>query len=1045
MADEAELRRYLKKAARELHETQRQLRELRARIGEPIAIAGMACRFPAGVRTPEQLWDSVIGAEDLVSEFPADRGWDLDALFDADPDNFATSTVRHGAFLDRAGEFDAGFFGVSPREALAMDPQQRLVLEVAWEAVERARIDPVSLRGSDTGVFVGMTGQGYGFGSPAAMDGAEAYFMNGNVAAMASGRVAYFLGLHGPAVTVDTACSSSLVALHQAIQSLRAGQISLALVGGVTVMATPFAFATFSRQRALAADGRCKAFAAGADGTGWGEGIGMVVVERLSDAERHGHPVLAVIRGSAVNSDGASNGLTAPSGVAQQKVIQAALADAQVRPDQVDLVEGHGTGTVLGDPIEIEALHATYGRQRDPGRPLWLGSVKSNVAHTQSAAGMAGLIKTVAALRHGVVPPTLHVDAPSPHADWSAGTIRLATQARPWPTGAGPRRAGLSSFGISGTNAHVVLEEYVAADPSPELPTESAAPAAALAWVLSGKSAAALDAQATRLHAALLADPDSDPVAVGYSLATTRTVFDHRAVLVGRDRAELLGQLAALADGAASSSVIRTHHRGGKTAMMFPGQGSQRVGMGRRLYDEFPVYAAAFEELCRSFAPVLDRPLEQIVFGSAGQHLLDRTEYAQPALFAVEVALFRLLESWGVRPDFVIGHSIGELAAAHVSGVFTLPDAATIVAARGRLMQQLPPGVMVSLRARYDEVVESLAGFDGDVAVAACNGPNATVISGGEAAVLTLAREWRERGRRVQRLRTDRAFHSPHVDAMLADFGRVVANARRGSASIPVLSTVTGAPASTAELGSVDYWLRQARDPVRFHAGLNHLLTAGVTTLIEVGPGTVLSDMSYESIGEARCTAVPMLRSADGASDGFLRAVAGAWVRGTFVDWGAVFAGRASRTVDLPTYAFQRRHYWLRSALVPETTTATVAFGVDPVPEAPSATQLAPVRAQLSALPPAQWSRHLCTVVEAQLREILVGLYDTEMDIDATVLDLGLTSLSVLEFRSRINEAAGTTLSVEDLFRHPTPRGIAELLAAAIELPQRQPTTAIAV
>ncbi|WP_052280197.1 type I polyketide synthase [Nocardia vulneris] len=1045
MADEAELRRYLKKAARELHETQQQLRELRARISEPIAIAGMSCRFPGGVCTPEQLWDSVLEARDLVSEFPADRGWDLDAIFDPDPDSFATATVRHGGFLDRPGDFDAGFFGVSPREALAMDPQQRLVLELAWEAVERARIDPASLRGSDTGVFVGMTGQGYGFGSAATLDGAEAYFMNGNVAAMASGRVAYFLGLHGPAVTVDTACSSSLVALHQAIQALRSGQISLALVGGVTVMATPFTFAAFSRQRALAADGRCKAFAAGADGTGWGEGIGMVVVERLSDAERHGHPVLAVIRGSAVNSDGASNGLTAPSGVAQQKVIQAALADAQVRPDQVDLVEGHGTGTVLGDPIEIEALLATYGRQRDRDRPLWLGSVKSNVAHTQSAAGVVGLIKTVAALRHGVVPPTLHVDAPSPHADWSAGTIRLPTHARPWPRGAGPRRAGLSSFGISGTNAHVVLEEYVVPDPSPALGTESAAPGAALAWVLSGKNADALEAQATRLHAALLADPDSDPVAVGYSLATTRTVFDHRAVVVGRDRAELLDQLAALAGGSASSSVLRTHRRGGRTAMMFPGQGSQQVGMGRRLYDEFPVYAAAFEELCRSFAPVLDRPLARVVFDPDAQHLLDRTEYTQPALFAVEVALFRLLESWGVRPDFVIGHSIGEVAAAHVAGVFTLPDAVTVVAARGRLMQQLPPGAMVSLRARYDEVAESLAGFDGDVAVAACNGPNATVISGGEAAVRTLAREWRERGRRVQRLRADRAFHSPHVDAMLADFGRVVASVRRGSASIPLLSTVTGAPAAAAELSSVDYWLRQAREPVRFRDALDHLLTAGVTTLVEVGPGTVLSDMSYESIGEARCAAVPILRAADGASDGFLKAVAGAWVRGTPVQWSAAFAGQTMRTVDLPTYAFQRGHYWLRSALMAETAGATVAFGAEPVPQAQSAPQLSPVRAQLSALPPAQWSRHLCTVVEAQLREILVDLHDAEIDIDATVLDLGLTSLSVLEFRSRINEAAGTAVSVEDLFRHPTPRGIAELLAAAIELPQRHQTTAIAV
>lgn len=1041
MADEAELRRYLKKAARELYETQQRLRELEAKSSEPVAIIGMSCRFAGGVRSPEDLWDCVIAGRDLVAEFPADRGWDLDSIFAADPDTFAESAAGRGAFLDHPGEFDAGFFGISPREALAIDPQQRQVLEVAWETVERARIDPAELRGSDTGVFVGMTGQGYGFGASTGMGDAESYLVTGNISAMASGRLAYFLGLHGPAVTLDTTCSSSLVALHQAVQSLRSGQTSMALVGGVTVMATHLTFAMFARQRALAADGRCKAFAAGADGTAWGEGIGMVLVERLSDAERLGHPVLAVVRGAAVNSDGASNGLTAPNGLAQQRVIAAALADARLRPDQVDLVEGHGTGTVLGDPIEVQALHATYGKQRPADRPLWLGSVKSNVAHTQSAAGVAGLIKAVEAIRHGVVPPTLHVDEPTRHADWSPGTIRLATRACPWPEHEGPRRAGVSSFGMSGTNAHVILEQHVRPEPEPDAGT--AEPVAPVAWVLSGKSAGALAGQAVRLHTALTADPGLSPTAVGYSLATTRTVFDHRAVVVGRTRAELVDQLTDLS---ASSSVIRTHTRGaGKTAMMLPGQGSQWIGMGSPLYREFPFYAAAFDEVCASFAPLLDRPLRQVVFEPDEEQLLDRTDYTQPALFAVEVALFRLLESWGLRPDFVIGHSIGELAAAHVAGVFALPDAATVVAARGRLMQQLPPGAMVSLRARHDEVLESLAGLESDVAVAACNGPNATVISGDEAAVLTVARKWRDRGRRVKRLRADRAFHSPHLDGVLGEFGEVVASVPRGVASIPVISNVTGAPVSADDLGSVDYWLRQAREPVRFVDGLRQLLAAGVTTLIEVGPGTVLSDMSYECIDDARCVAIPALRSAAGEADGLVKAVAGVWVRGMPVNWAAMFTD--ARTVDLPTYAFQRRNYWLNTALARESDAATAAFGTAPTPEIgdPSTVLMSPVQEQLSALPIEEWPDVLLDVVSTQLREIVVDLLDAEIDLDASVLDLGLTSLSVLEFRSRLNVAAGITVSVEDLLRNPTPRAVAALLAAAVQLPDRPESTVLAV
>ncbi len=895
----------LRKALVQVERLKSKNRALLERSGEPIAIVGMSCRFPGGVDSPDTLWDMVADKRDVMSEFPADRGWDLAGLFDDDPDAPHKCYARSGGFVDDVAGFDASFFGIAPSEALATDPQHRMLLELSWEALERAGIDPTSLRGSATGVFAGIIVQGYGM----LAEEIEGYRLTGMTSSVATGRVAYVLGLEGPAVSVDTACSSSLVALHMAVQSLRSGECDLALAGGATVNATPTVFVEFSRHRGLSPDGRCKPFSGAADGVGWSEGGGMLVVERLSDAQRLGHRVLAVVRGTAVNQDGASNGLTAPNGPSQQRVVRTALANAGLSTSEVDVVEGHGTGTTLGDPIEAQALLATYGQDRTD-QPLWLGSIKSNMGHTQAAAGVAGVIKMVQAMRHEVLPATLHVDVPSPHVDWTAGSVSLLTEAQPWkrePANGHVRRAAVSSFGISGTNAHVVIE---AAPPVEETAGTPDMPAV-IPWVVSAKSAAALDAQASRLSEFLSAQEQLDTADVSWSLAG-RSTFEHRAVVLGTDRGQLLGGLGELGQGLPGASVITGRATPvGKTVFVFPGQGSQWIGMGVELLDTAPVFADKLNDCAQAFAEFVDWSLIDVLRGAPGAPGLERVDVVQPALFAVMVSLAELWRSIGVRPDAVIGHSQGEIAAAHVAGALSLRDAARVVTLRSKLLLALSGrGGMASLACGPDQARELLAPYGDRVSIAAINGRSAVVLSGEVAALDEIVALCTEREMRARRIDVDYASHSVAVDEIRDQLAEALAGIEPQSTRTVFFSTVTGQVHDTAEL-TPDYWFRNIRQTVEFDQAVRTAAQSGYRTFIESSPHPALiagiEDTATD--GGAEAIVVPTLGREDGGLQRFLSSAALAFVSGVKVDWRA--AVPAGGFVELPTYAFERKRFWL--------------------------------------------------------------------------------------------------------------------------------------
>ncbi|MFI6169109.1 type I polyketide synthase [Nocardia sp. NPDC051052] len=1016
---------YLRRVTAELDRTRRQLREVTERALEPIAIVGMACRYPGGVASPEELWRLVVSETDAISDFPADRGWQVDELYDPDPDAPGKTYTRHGGFLGDAPGFDAEFFGIGPREAAAMDPQQRMLLESAWEAIENAGIVPGALRDGPTGVFVGLMHQEYFLGARADADRFGGLWGVGNAGSVASGRIAYHLGLTGPALTVDTACSSSLVAVHLAVQSLRRGECTSALAAGVTVMSSPSVFVEFSRQGGCSESGRCRSFAAAADGTGWAEGVGTIVLMRLADAEQQGHQVLAVIRGTAVNQDGASYGLTAPNGVAQQRVIADALADARLGPADIDVIEAHGTGTVLGDPIEAQALLDVFGPGRSPEWPLYVGSVKSNIGHTQAAAGIAGLIKMVMALRHDAMPRSLHIDRPTPKVDWTTGPVALLEQTRPWPrTSDRPRRFGVSAFGISGTNCHIIVEDAGAAAPLPETPDSSEK---YFSWIFSAKTIPALRDQLTRLHAQLADDSPSTPAELARALATTRTHFDQRVAVIGADRQRMAASVLALTRELDSAAVRAA--REGRIAFMFTGQGAQYPGMGTALDDPaFRVYTETLEQVCAAFDPYLGTAL---ISALSDPDALESASVVQPALFAMEVALCRLFESWGVRPDYLIGHSLGEFVAAYLAGVFTLDDACQVVAARGRLMQSLSTdGAMFSIQASEAEVRASLADDASRIAIAAVNGPRSVVVSGEAESVAACADLWAARGRRTRSLQVSHAFHSHYVDAILADFAAVVESVHLEPPATPIVSGMTGRPITAAEATDPGYWVRHLRATVRFHDGIRWLAGAGVTHYLELGPSAILTSLVDECLigtgDEAR--AVAALDRKVPAAQQVVAAAAALHSNGVPVDWDAYYENSTAGHCSLPVYAFQHARFWVPEIPSGVRTSGITSSDNTEIQRQPAAS--APQRWRIPADDPAPT---LLELVRVEFARVL-GVDDAaSIDPDRSLLELGIESMNAVRLHKRFAALTGVELPPQFLIDNPTATTVSQALLPLVE------------
>lgn len=893
--------------------------EPRSDTREPIAIVSIACRLPGGVDDPESYWRVLDEGLDVIGPFPPER-WNARELYSPDPEAEGKTYCTQGGFVRGADRFDAEFFGIAPREAVEMDPAHRLALECVWEALERARLRPADLRQTQTGVYLGTVYSDYEpWGGTRGMAGMSGYGFTGRDGSVLSGRISYTLDLQGPAVTINTACSSSLVAVHLACNALYSGECSMAIAGGSQVMATPGTFVEFSRLRALARDGRCKSFSDDGGGTGWAEGCGVLVLQRLSDALRDKRPILALVRATAINQDGRSQGLTAPNGRAQERVIRRALAQAGLTSGDVDVLEAHGTGTALGDPIEAGALSAVFGPGRPKDRPLYLGSAKSNLGHTQTASGVAGVIKMVLALENQKLPRSLHSAKPSRRIHWEGSGLALLQEERDWPRGERVRRAGINSFGISGTNAHMILEEAPLIEAESGEPAAGGEPLPMMPLLVSGMDTAALRAQAARLADHLDRHPDISAADLAFSLATTRTHFPARlAMSVPRDgrAADIAASLRAFVDGNAPvglhSDVVA--HRPGKRVVLFPGQGSQRPGMGKQLHESLPAFREALDAICAELDPKLRRPLLDVMFAppdSEAARLLDQTEFTQPALFALEVALYRQWERWGLVPDLLVGHSIGELAAAHVAGVLSLADACALVAARGRLMQSAPAGgAMFSIGARDSVVAELLAGMEDCLAIAAINDPEQTVISGDAAAAEGVARELQAQGKKVHRLRVSHAFHSPHMNGILEEYRRVAQTLTYHAPRIPVLSNLTGKLVSEEQMCSPAYWVRQLRGAVRFRDCIRNAEAAGADRYVECGPRGALSAMAANTTTSAKSTFIASLR--DGREeDSLMDAVGRAHVAGMTFDWSAVLAGAGARRIALPTYSFQRKSYWL--------------------------------------------------------------------------------------------------------------------------------------